>query len=234
LLELAHIDTFYGNLHILKDVSLLINHKEIVSLIGSNGAGKSTLLKTISGFIVPKSGKILYQGRRIDRLTIEEIVKRGIVIVMERRRLFAPMTVLENLEMGAYLRTEDRELRKTLEFVYGLFPILRERAKQIAGTLSGGEGQMLAIGRALMTTPQILLLDEPSLGLAPKVVEEIFSVIQNLNQDGTTILLVEQNANIALALAHRAYVIETGRLTLEGTGPSLLSNEHVKKAYLGM
>jgi len=234
LLKLNHVDTFYRKLNILKNVSLFIENKEIVSLIGSNGAGKSTLLKAISGFVVPRSGEILFQDERIDKLPVEEIVKRGVVMVMERRRLFTTMTVLENLEMGAYLRPKDKDLRRDLEFVYELFPILRERANQLAGTLSGGEGQMLAIGRAIMANHKLLLLDEPSLGLAPKVVEEIFLTIQNLNKGGTTILLVEQSANIALRVAHRAYIIETGRITLEGAASELLSNEHVKKAYFGV
>jgi branched-chain amino acid transport system ATP-binding protein len=233
LLEVVDISSYYGKLRILSNVSLSVGNKEIASLVGSNGAGKSTLLRTICGLVTPKSGKVEYEGERIEGLAVTEIVKRGIAIVLERRRLFTTMTVLENLEMGAYLRAKDPTLEKDLEMVYGLFPVLRKRSKQIAGTLSGGEQQMLAIGRAVVANPKLLLLDEPSLGLAPILVEEIFSVIQNLKHE-RSVLLVEQNAYMALRMADRAYVIETGKIVMSGNGHELLDNSHVKKAYLGM
>ncbi len=234
LLELEHVSSYYRKLNILKEVSLFVGQKEIVTLVGSNGAGKSTLLKTVIGLVTTRSGKILFEGQRIEGLHVGEIIKRGISIAMERRRLFSTLTVLENLEMGGYLRPKNEAFDNDIEFIYGLFPILRERAKQISGTLSGGQQQMLAIGRAIMAKPKLLLLDEPSLGLAPLVTQEIFSVIQELNRQGTTILLVEQNAHIALELAHRAYVIETGTITMEGTGHEVMNDGHVKRAYLGI
>jgi branched-chain amino acid transport system ATP-binding protein len=233
MLNVNGIDVFYGNIHALKGVSLEINEGEIVTLIGANGAGKSTLLKTLSGLLKPKKGSIEYLGNSIFGKAPQSIVKVGISHVPEGRRVFANMSVEENLELGAYLRKDSKEIRKDLQNVYELFPRLQERRKQLSGTLSGGEQQMLAMGRAIMAKPKLLLLDEPSMGLAPLMVKAIFQIIEKINQDGTTILLVEQNANMALSVANRAYVIETGRVGISGTAAELQASEEIKKAYLG-
>jgi len=233
MLKVDQIDVFYGNIHALNKVSLEVNEGEIVTLIGANGAGKSTLLKTLSGLLKPKSGTIEYLGKTLEKVPPQEIVKSGISHVPEGRRVFANMTVEENLELGAYLRKDRKEVRQDFENVYEIFPRLKERRKQSAGTLSGGEQQMLAIGRALMAKPKMLLLDEPSMGLAPLLVKQIFKIIEEINKNGTTILLVEQNANMALSIANRAYVIETGNVVLSGLASELQKSEHVKQAYLG-
>lgn len=233
MLKVNDINVFYGNIHALKGVSLEINEGEIVTLIGANGAGKSTLLKTLSGLLKPKSGTIEYLGKSISGKAPQSIVKAGISHVPEGRRVFANMSVEENLELGAYLRKDSKEIRRDIQSVYELFPRLQERRKQLSGTLSGGEQQMLAMGRAIMAKPKLLLLDEPSMGLAPLMVKTIFQIIEKINQDGTTILLVEQNANMALSVADRAYVIETGRVEISGTAAELQASEEIKKAYLG-
>jgi len=233
VLELQDIHTFYGKIEALKGINLKVGEHEIVCLIGANGAGKTTTLLTISGIIKPKTGKIFFNGKDITNHPPQEIVKMGIVQVPEGRRIFPDLTVKENLILGAYIRKEKEEIERDLEWVFSLFPILKERLNQLAGTMSGGEQQMLAIARGLMTNPKVLLLDEPSLGLAPKIVEKIFETIIEINKKGTPILLVEQNANMALQIATRGYVIETGKITIEGTAKELLTNELVKKAYLG-
>lgn len=233
MLKVSDINVYYGNIQALKGVSLEINQGEIVTLIGANGAGKSTLLKTISGLLKPKQGDILFKDTSIKGKAAQSIVKKGISHVPEGRRVFANMTILENLELGAYLRKDKAGIKQDLEKVYHLFPRLLERQKQQAGTLSGGEQQMLAMGRALMAKPELLLLDEPSMGLAPLLVKQIFSIVQEINNAGTTILLVEQNANLALSIADRAYVVETGRIVLSGQAEELTTSEEVKKAYLG-
>jgi branched-chain amino acid transport system ATP-binding protein len=233
MLKVENINVFYGNIQALKGVSLEVKEGEIVTLIGANGAGKSTLLKTISGLLKPKQGDIFYEGQSIAGKAAQTIVKRGISHVPEGRRVFANMTVEENLELGAFLRKDKHEIQKDFEKVYHLFPRLYERRKQLAGTLSGGEQQMLAMGRALMARPRLLLLDEPSMGLAPLLVKTIFRIIEEINSFGTTILLVEQNANMALSVADRAYVIESGRVVLSGLAEELNASEQVKKAYLG-
>ena len=233
MLKVSDINVYYGNIQALKGVSLEINQGEIVTLIGANGAGKSTLLKTISGLLKPKQGDILFKDTSIKGKAAQSIVKKGISHVPEGRRVFANMTILENLELGAYLRKDKAGIKQDLERVYHLFPRLLERQKQQAGTLSGGEQQMLAMGRALMAKPELLLLDEPSMGLAPLLVKQIFSIVQEINNTGTTILLVEQNANLALSIADRAYVVETGRIVLSGQAEELTTSEEVKKAYLG-
>jgi branched-chain amino acid transport system ATP-binding protein len=233
MLKVDNINVFYGNIQALKGVSLEINEGEIVTLIGANGAGKSTLLKTISGLLKPKNGDILYQGQSIAGKAAQTIVKQGISHVPEGRRIFANLTVEENLELGAFLRKDKNGIREDIEKVYQQFPRLLERRKQLAGTLSGGEQQMLAIGRALMARPRLLLLDEPSMGLAPLLVKSIFRIIEEINATGTTILLVEQNANMALSIADRAYVIESGRVVLSGSAEELTASEQVKMAYLG-
>lgn len=234
MLEVKNIDVYYGNIHALKEVSLKVNEGEIVTLIGANGAGKSTLLKTLSGLLKPKQGMILYNTQQIAGKPAQMIVKNGIIHVPEGRRVFANMTVEENLELGAFLRKDRVGIRKDMNHVFELFPILHERRKQLSGTLSGGEQQMLAMGRAIMAKTKLLLLDEPSMGLAPLIVQQIFEIIQTINkEDGTTILLVEQNANMALSIADRAYVIETGRIVLSGTSEELQESEEVKAAYLG-
>jgi branched-chain amino acid transport system ATP-binding protein len=224
MLRINDIDVFYGNIHALKGVSLEINEGEIVTLIGANGAGKSTLLKTISGLLKPKKGEVSFEGGSIAGKVAQAIVKKGISHVPEGRRIFAGMTVEENLELGAYLRKDKQGIREDFEKVYQLFPRLLERKKQQAGTLSGGEQQMLAMGRALMAKPRLLLLDEPSMGLAPLLVKTIFEIIREINQTGTTILLVEQNANMALSIADRAYVIETGKIVASGTAEELIQS----------
>lgn len=231
MLKVDGIDVYYGVIRALKEVSLTVNDGEIVTLIGANGAGKTTTLKTISGLIRPRKGKITFNDHDLTKMAPHEIASLGILQVPEGRRVFGNLTVMENLLMGAYLRKDD--ISRDLEWVFSLFPRLKERQKQKAGTLSGGEQQMLAIARALMGKPRVMLLDEPSLGLAPLLVLNIFETIQEINKQGVTILLVEQNAYMALQIAHRAYVIETGRVVMEGTGKELLNNEAVKKAYLG-
>ncbi|MBB6281837.1 ABC transporter ATP-binding protein [Geobacillus subterraneus] len=233
MLKVDHIDVFYGNIHALKGVSLEVNSGEIVTLIGANGAGKTTLLKTISGLLKPKNGDIVYEGVSIAGKAAQMIVKQGISHVPEGRRVFANMTVEENLELGAFLRKDKAGIQQDFAKVFELFPRLEERRKQLAGTLSGGEQQMLAIGRALMARPKLLLLDEPSMGLAPLLVKTIFRIIEEINESGTTILLVEQNAHMALSIADRAYVIESGRVVLSGTASELQASEQVKQAYLG-
>ncbi|SFB03025.1 MULTISPECIES: ABC transporter ATP-binding protein [unclassified Bacillus (in: firmicutes)] len=233
MLKVEGINVYYGVIQALKGVSMEINEGEIVTLIGANGAGKSTLLKTISGLEKPKQGEIIFEGQSIAGKVAQSIVKRGISHVPEGRRVFANMTVEENLELGAYLRKDKAGIREDFEKIYDLFPRLLERRKQHAGTLSGGEQQMLAMGRALMARPRLLLLDEPSMGLAPLLVKTIFRIIEEINQSGTTILLVEQNANMALSIADRAYVIETGNIVLSGTPSELNASDQVKMAYLG-
>ncbi|MDY0322966.1 MAG: ABC transporter ATP-binding protein [Candidatus Carbobacillus sp.] len=233
MLSLRSIDVFYGKIHALKGVSLDVQKGEIVTLIGSNGAGKTSLLRTISGLVRPREGEVNYEGATLNRLPAEKIVSLGISHVPEGRRIFANLSVRENLEMGAFLRRDKEGMQSDMERVFALFPRLKERIRQQAGTLSGGEQQMLAIGRALMARPKLLLLDEPSMGLAPVLVQMIFEIIQEINAQGTTILLVEQNAYMALNIAHRAYVIETGRIVLSGLAAELKASEEVQKAYLG-
>ena len=233
LLKLDNVKTRYGNIRALKGISMEVDQGEIVCLIGANGAGKSTTLMTISGVLVPVEGEVSYQGRSITGVRPDNIVAMGICQVPEGRMIFPVLTVMENLDMGAYLRTDRDGVRKDMEKVFELFPILYDRRRQHGGTLSGGEQQMLAIGRALMARPRLLLLDEPSLGLAPIIVDAIFEIIRQINQDGTTILLVEQNAQIALQLSHRGYVLETGEIVLADTSSALIKNERVRKAYLG-
>jgi branched-chain amino acid transport system ATP-binding protein len=233
MLNIQELNVFYGAIQALNNVSISVNPGEVVAIIGSNGAGKSTLLRTISGLIRPRSGSITYQGKALTTMAPHNIVKLGLSQSPEGRRIFTNMTVQENLQLGAFLRTDHAEVAKDMEMVLERFPRLRERFKQNSGTMSGGEQQMLAIGRALMSKPDILLLDEPSLGLAPFLIAEIFSIVLDLNKDGKTILIVEQNANRALEIAHRAYVLETGEMVLEGTGKELLVNPKVKEAYLG-
>lgn len=233
MLILKDLNVYYGAIHALKDVNLRIEEGEIVTLIGSNGAGKSTTLRAISGITKAESGEINYRGQDLLRISAPEIVKLGISQSPEGRRVFSNMSVLENLELGAYTRKDGEQLRKDFDFVFTLFPRLSERKEQLAGTLSGGEQQMLAIARALLSRPKLLLLDEPSLGLAPIIVKEIFSIIKEINASGTTILLVEQNANLALQAAHRAYILQTGRIVIEGDAKELMDNKEVKKSYLG-
>lgn len=233
MLIVNDIDVYYGNIQALKGLSLEVNEGEIVTLIGANGAGKSTLLQTLSGLLKPKRGGIEYLGESIAGKPAQSIVKAGISHVPEGRRVFANMSVEENLDLGAYLRKDRDGIAKDLQHVYELFPRLYERRKQQSGTLSGGEQQMLAMGRAIMAKPKLLLLDEPSMGLAPLMVQNIFSIIETINQEGTTILLVEQNANMALSIANRAYVLETGKIVLSGTAKALQESEEVKAAYLG-
>lgn len=233
MLEIKDLHVSYGGIQALRGVSLNVPDGKIVTLIGANGAGKSTLMRTISGLVKAQSGSILWNGQELLGKPIDQIVASGIAMSPESRRVFADLTVLENLKIGAYLRKDKAETEKDLEWVYSLFPRLKERSWQSAGTLSGGEQQMLAVGRALMSKPKLLMLDEPSLGLAPIVVREIFDIIRTVNQQGITVLLNEQNANMALKVADYAYVLETGTLTLSGTGAELLTNEQVKAAYLG-
>jgi len=233
LLEVKDLNVYYGAIHALQGISFTVNEGEIVTLIGANGAGKSTTLKTVSGLLRPRNGSIRFKGEELTTVPAEQIVRRGIVQVPEGRKIFGPLTVRENLEMGAYTRTNQAEIAQSLERVFQSFPRLRERLDQLGGTLSGGEQQMLAVGRALMSRPTLLLLDEPSMGLSPILVEEIFSIIQEINRQGTSILLVEQNAFMALQIAHRAYVLETGTIALEGTAAELQANPKVRAAYLG-
>ena len=233
MLNLDKINVYYGAIHAIKDISIEVNEGEIVTLIGANGAGKSTTLRTISGLLKPKTGTVKFEGQDIAGLPAQGIVSLGISQVPEGRRVFANMTVMENLELGAYLRSDKKEIKEDLKSVFERFPRLAERRGQLSGTLSGGEQQMLAMGRALMSRPRLLLLDEPSMGLAPFLVKEIFSIIKEINASGTTVLLVEQNANMALSIAHKAYVIETGRIILSGDAKELAASEEVRKAYLG-
>jgi branched-chain amino acid transport system ATP-binding protein len=233
MLEINNLHVHFGVIHAIKGISLSVNEGEIVTLIGANGAGKTTTLRTISGLKKPSEGTIILNGKDITNTTPQERVKMGISQVPEGRRIFSSMTVLENLELGAFLRQDKTDIAKDLKTVYERFPILADRKRQTAGTLSGGEQQMLAIGRALMSRPKLLCLDEPSMGLAPLLVHEIFDIIKDINDRGTTILLVEQNASMALQIANRAYVMETGTITLSGTGEELLQSDDIKKAYLG-
>ncbi len=233
MLRVEDINVFYGKIHAIHDLSFHVNEGEIVTLIGANGAGKSTILKTISRLLDPTSGIIKFRGEDIKKVPPHQIIDMGMAHVPEGRRVFSKMTVYENLEMGAYIRKDKREILEDLEMVYKRFPRLKERLKQPAGTLSGGEQQMLAMGRALMSRPKILLMDEPSMGLAPLLVDEIFDIIDNLNRAGTTILLVEQNAHKALKVADRGYVLETGKIIAEGKASDLLDDDSVKMAYLG-
>ncbi len=235
MLELKNLQTFYGGIQALKDVSMEVSEGEIITLIGANGAGKTTTLMSICGIVPPRSGDILFMGKPIHDLSPNEIVALGISQVPEGRRIFPYLTVVENLDMGAFLRTDKDEIKQDMEYIFELFPILAERRHQAGGTLSGGEQQMLAISRALMARPMLLLMDEPSLGLAPLIVRQIFEIIRKVNtENNTTIFLVEQNANLALQVAHRGYVMETGRITLTDSAKNLLADEKVMKAYLGM
>ena len=233
LLKLSHVDTYYGPIQILQDINVEIHQGEIACLLGGNASGKSTTLKTILGLVKAAQGAIEFRGERIDGLPTGHIVSWGMSIVPENRRIFPEMTVLENLEMGAYLRRDRDGIQEDLERVFDLFPHLKGRLSQPGGTLSGGEQQMLAIGRALMSRPSLLLMDEPSMGLAPLLVERIFGLIQQINRQGTTIFMVEQNANMALSIADRGYVLQTGRIVLADTAQNLLQNEMMRKAYLG-
>jgi branched-chain amino acid transport system ATP-binding protein len=233
LLEVKDLNVYYGAIHALQGVTFQVDEGQIVTLIGANGAGKSTTLNTVSGLLQPRRGSMLFRGKDLTRVQAQDIVRLGVIQVPEGRKIFAPLTVLENLEMGAYTRTNKAEVQSSLERVFRSLPRLKERLTQLGGTLSGGEQQMLAIGRALMSRPQLLLLDEPSMGLSPVLVEEVFNIIQDINSQGTAILLVEQNAQMALSVADRAYVLETGRVTLEGSGHELLHNPQVMEAYLG-
>jgi branched-chain amino acid transport system ATP-binding protein len=233
LLELRDVHTYYGNIHALKGISLHIEDGEIVTLIGSNGAGKSTTLKTISGLLRPREGEVWFEGQRLDGTPAHDVVAKGISQAPEGRRIFPRLTVKENLEMGAFLRPKGADLHADFERVYSLFPRLKERLTQNGGTLSGGEQQMLAIGRALMARPKLLLLDEPSMGLAPILVEQIFEIVQDINKGGTTVLLVEQNALMALGIARRGYILQTGEIVLHDEAEQLRTNPEVQKAYLG-
>lgn len=235
MLTLNRVQTFYGKIQALKDVSIDVQEGEIITLIGANGAGKSTTLMTISGIVPSHQGDILFNGKPITNLEPNEIVRLGISQVPEGRRIFPHLSVLENLDMGAFLRTDSAQIKQDMEYIFELFPILAERRHQAGGTLSGGEQQMLAISRSLMAKPTLLLMDEPSLGLAPLVIKQIFDIIKKINKENnTTIFLVEQNANLALALADRGYVMENGRITMADSAKNLMANEEVKKAYLGM
>ena len=233
MLEIQNLNVFYGAIQALNNVSITVQPGEIVAIIGSNGAGKSTLLRTISGLLRPRSGSVTYEGKELTSMQPHDIVRLGIAHSPEGRRIFTNMTVQENLQLGAYLRKDAAGIEEDMEMVLNRFPRLRERFKQNSGTMSGGEQQMLAVGRALMSRPDILLLDEPSLGLAPFLITEIFNIVKDLNADGKTILIVEQNANRALEIAHRAYVLETGEMVLQGSGQDLLHDPKVKEAYLG-
>lgn len=233
MLKVKDLNVYYDAIHALKDVSFEVAEGEIVTLIGANGAGKTSILHTVSGLIRAKSGKILFMDREIQSVEAHEILKMGLAQVPEGRRIFAQMTVMENLEMGAYARKDRSNIASSIERVFQSFPRLKERRKQLAGTLSGGEQQMLAMGRAMMSLPKLLMMDEPSMGLSPILVDEIFSIIREINKGGTTVLLVEQNAHMALSIADRAYVMETGRVVKSGEARALLDDEDVKKAYLG-
>ena len=231
MLKVNNLKVNFGGIEAVKGITFEVKEGEIVTLIGSNGAGKSTTLRTISGIVKPAEGSIMFENVDITKVNSSDIVKMGITLCPEGRRVFPDMTVLENIKIGAYLRSDD--LTNDIERCYRLFPILKERNKQLAGTLSGGEQQMLAVARSLMSRPKIMMLDEPSLGLAPLVVQDIFKILQEINSEGVTILLIEQNANMALRIADKAYVLETGKITMEGTGKELLENESIKEAYLG-
>ena len=234
MLSIKNLNTYYGNIQALHDVSIEIREGEIITLLGANGAGKTTTLKSISGVVPPRSGEIIFMGEPIHKLRAEQTVARGIIQVPEGRRIFPLLTVMENLTMGAFLRKDKDGIKRDMEYAFELFPILAERRHQTGGTLSGGEQQMLAISRGLMAQPKLLLLDEPSLGLAPMIVRQIFSIIRKINEEQkTTIFLVEQNANLALRTAHRGYIMTTGRITMEDTAKNLMNNEEVRKAYLG-
>jgi branched-chain amino acid transport system ATP-binding protein len=233
LLRLENIDTYYGQIHILENLNLNVGEGELVSLLGGNASGKSTTLKTILGLVRPRTGSVQFRGEEITGRTTSYRIQRGMAIVPENRRLFGPMTVLENLEMGAFLNRDSKGRREDFERVYTLFPLLHERRQQLAGTLSGGEQQMVAMGRALMARPKLLLMDEPSMGLAPILVERSFEIIQQVHESGVAMLVVEQNANMALSIADRGYVLSTGRLVLSGPANELLQHEDLRKAYLG-
>ena len=233
MLNVENLVVSYGGIEALKGISLNVPDGKIITLIGANGAGKSTLLRTIIGLVKPESGKISYNEKEITSLNSQKIVTTGITLVPEGRRVFSNLTVLENLKIGAYMRNDKAEIEKDIEWIYSMFPRLQERNWQLAGTLSGGEQQMLAVGRALMCRPKLIMMDEPSLGLAPLVIKDIFRIIQEINAKGMTILLIEQNANMALKIADWAYVLETGRITMEGTGKELLENPQIREAYLG-
>jgi branched-chain amino acid transport system ATP-binding protein len=233
MIKIDNLVVAYGGIEALKGISLEVPSGKIVTLVGANGAGKSTTLKSIVGLVKPKSGSINYEGTDLTKLKTETMVKEGIALVPEGRRVFTDLTVLENLKIGAYLRKDKKGIAEDLEKVYSLFPRLKERTWQVSGTLSGGEQQMLAIGRALMCRPKLIMMDEPSLGLAPIIVKELFGIIKKINEEGTTVLLIEQNANAALKIADVGYIMETGRITLKGTGKELLNNDEIKKAYLG-
>jgi len=233
LLQFRAVDTYYGDLHVLKSVDYRIEEGEIVCLLGGNASGKSTTMKAIMGIVVPARGDIVYQGQSLAGISVAERVRRGIAPVLEARRLFPRMTVYENLEMGAYIRSRGPQFDEDLERVFTLFPRVKERLRQLAGTLSGGEQQMVAIGRALMARPKLLCMDEPSMGLAPVFVEQVFDIIQTINRQGTTIFMVEQNANMALSIAHRAYVLQTGQVVLSGAADELRGNPMIREAYLG-
>ena len=233
MLEVKDLEVFYGVIQAIKGVSFEVNEGEVIALIGANGAGKTTILHTITGLVAPKKGSILFEGKEITKVPAHKIVSMGMAHVPEGRRVFSELSVYENLKMGAYTRKDKAEIEDTLEKVYRRFPRLKERRNQMAGTLSGGEQQMLAMGRALMSKPKIILMDEPSMGLSPILVNEIFDIIQSVSKEGTTVLLVEQNAKKALSIADRAYVLETGKIRMEGNASELLENEEIKKAYLG-
>ncbi len=233
MLKIQDLKVSYGGIKALKGINLEVEENKIVALIGANGAGKSTTLRSIVGLVKPESGIITYNGEDLSKVQTKDLVKKGITLVPEGRRVFPNLTVLENLKVGAFYRTDVKNIKDDLEWIYTLFPRLKERTWQLAGTLSGGEQQMLAVGRALMSRPKLLMMDEPSLGLAPLIVKEIFNIIEEIHKQGVTILLIEQNANVSLKIAHKAYVMETGLITIEGTGKELLINEEVKKAYLG-
>lgn len=233
ILEIKDLVVSYNGIEAVKGITFDVPKGKIVTLIGANGAGKSTVLKTIAGIVKPKNASIVFEGTEISGKTPDFIVSKGVTLVPEGRRVFPNLTVLENLKIGAYLRKDKKEIQKDIEHVYELFPRLKERSWQLAGTLSGGEQQMLAVGRALMSSPKLIMMDEPSLGLAPLVVQDIFSIIRQINSEGITVLLIEQNANMALKIADKAYVMETGRITMEGTGAELLEDETIKEAYLG-
>lgn len=233
MLEIKNIQVYYGMIQAIKDVSFEVNEGEVIALIGANGAGKTTILHTITGLLAPKSGAVVFEGKDITKVPGHKIVSMGMAHVPEGRRVFANLTVLQNLKLGAYTRKDKQEIAETLEMIYKHFPRLEERKNQVAGTLSGGEQQMLAMGRALMSHPKIILMDEPSMGLSPIFVNEIFDIIKEVSKSGTTVLLVEQNAKKALSIADRAYVLETGKIVLEGNADNLMNDDSVKKAYLG-
>lgn len=233
MLKVTDLVVSYGGIEALKGIDIEVKKGEIVTLVGANGAGKSTLLRAIVGLVKSKNGNIFYEGQEILGQKSQNIVTKGITLVPEGRRVFSNLTVLENIKLGAYFRKDIKKIEEDIQWVYSLFPRLKERSWQLAGTLSGGEQQMLAVGRALMSNPKLLMMDEPSLGLAPLIVKDIFNIIKEIREKGVTILLIEQNANVALKIADRGYVLETGKITIKGSGKSLLQNEDIKKAYLG-